>query len=213
MRPARTAYQTARPIRTGGVAIAAIAPRLSIFARLPVPGEVKTRLIPALGAEGAARLYARLLAMTVGVARDSGLEFELRVTGGEPALFHAIYGADIAVVPQGKGDLGARMARVDGPALIIGSDCPAMSAPLLKAAAAALTEREVVIGPATDGGYYLIGFTRPTPFLFADMAWSTANVFGETLARLAARQIAPAVLPELSDVDTAEDLARWPELQ
>ena len=193
--------------------VAPVLPRVSVFARLPVPGEVKTRLIPALGAEGAARLYARLLAMTVAAVRESGLGFELRVTGGEPAMFRSIYGDDVAVVPQGEGDLGARMARVDPPALIIGSDCPAMSAPLLKAAAGALADRDVVIGPATDGGYYLIGFTRPVPFLFADMEWSTPGVFSETLARLARQQIAPAILPELSDIDTGEDLVRWPELQ
>ena len=193
--------------------VAPVLPRVSVFARLPVAGEVKTRLIPALGAEGAARLYARLLAMTVAAVRESGLGFELRVTGGEPVMFRSIYGDDVSVVHQGEGNLGARMGRVDPPALIIGSDCPAMSAPLLKAAAGALADREVVIGPATDGGYYLIGFTRPVPFLFADMEWSTPGVFSETLARLARQQIAPAILPELSDIDTGEDLVRWPELQ
>ena len=189
------------------------APRLSIFARLPVPGKAKTRLIPALGAEGAARLYARLLARTVEEAKASGLDFELRVTGGEIAAFHALFGTDVAVVHQGDGDLGARMTRVEGPALIIGSDCPGMSAALLKAAAGALDDRSVVIGPAIDGGYYLIGFREPLPWLFDDMEWSTSTVFEETLKRLAAHRLGPAVLPELSDIDTPEDLAQWPELQ
>ncbi len=197
----------------GGINPVARSIRLSIFARLPVPGQVKTRLIPALGAEGAARLYARLLADTVLAARESGLDFELRVTGGEPALFHAVYGADLSVVPQGEGDLGQRMARVEAPGLIIGSDCPAMSAALLQAAASALDDRDVVLGPAADGGYYLVGFNRPMPFLFDAMEWSTARVLSETLARLARRRIGPAILPELADIDTAEDLAAWPELQ
>ena len=188
-------------------------PKLSIFARLPVPGQAKTRLIPALGQEGAARLYARLLARTVEEAKASGLEYELRVTGGGIAAFHALFGEDVAVVDQGHGDLGARMARVDGPALIIGSDCPGMTVPLLQAAADALEDRSVVIGPATDGGYYLIGFREPLPWLFEDMEWSTSAVFEETLKRLAAHRLGPAVLPELSDIDTPEDLAQWPELQ
>ena len=187
--------------------------RLSIFARLPVPGTAKTRLIPALGEEGAARLYARLLSQTVAAARESGLAFELRVTGGEIAAFHRLFGDDIAVVDQGGGDLGAKMARVQAPALLIGSDCPGVTAPLLVAAARALEERRVVLGPANDGGYYLIGFREPVPFLFEDMEWSTPQVLPETLRRLAARGWGPAILPELADIDTPEDLALWPEFE
>ena len=190
-----------------------MAPRLSIFARLPVPGQVKTRLIPALGEEGAARLYARLLAQTVEVARESGLDFELRVTGGQVAAFHQLFGADVAVVDQGEGDLGEKMGRVDAPALLVGSDCPGVTAPLLRAAADALEDRRVVLGPANDGGYYLIGFREPVPYLFDDMAWSTPSVLPTTLARLAQRGIGPAILPELADIDTAEDFASWPEFQ
>ena len=190
-----------------------VSPKLSIFARLPVRGKVKTRLIPALGEEGAARVYARLLAQTVEVARASGLAFELRVTGGEEAAFRQLFGEDIAVVPQGEGDLGARMARVPSPALIIGSDCPGITPALLHAAAGALDDRRVVLGPATDGGYYLIGYREPVPFVFADMEWSTPRVFTETLSRLAAEGYGPAILPELADIDTGEDLASWPEFQ
>ena len=190
-----------------------VSPKLSIFARLPVPGKVKTRLIPALGEEGAARLYARLLAQTVEVARESGLDFELRVTGGEVAAFHALFGSDVAVVNQGEGDLGAKMARVEAPALLIGSDCPSVTAPLLRAAAGALEDRRVVLGPANDGGYYLIGFSEPVPYLFDAMEWSTPSVLPETLRRLAERGMGPAVLPELADIDTAEDLAQWPEFE
>ena len=192
---------------------APVDPRLSIFARLPVPGKVKTRLIPAVGAEGAARIYARLLANTIIEARASGLSFELRVTGGDPALFRRLYGEDLTVVEQGEGDLGEKMARVEAPALLIGSDCPGVTAAVLKAAAGALGDRQAVIGPANDGGYYLIGFSKPMPFLFEDMEWSTPRVLPETLARLAARRIGPAILPELADIDTAEDLAQWPQFQ
>ena len=187
--------------------------KLVIFARLPEPGKVKTRLVPALGAEGASRLYARLLEHTVAEARASGLPFELRVTGGDAAAFRSWLGDDLAIVDQGEGDLGERLSRVEAPALVVGSDCPGISAPILRAAGEALADRSVVIGPATDGGYYLIGFSDRVPFLFEDMGWSTASVFAETLGRLAARGIGPAILPELSDIDTPEDLAAWPELQ
>lgn len=145
------------------------------------------------------------------VAKESGLDFELRVTGGEIAAFHDLFGKDVSVVDQGEGDLGARMARVDSPALLIGSDCPGVSAPLLQAAAGALEDRRVVLGPANDGGYYLIGFREPVPFLFEEMEWSTPRVLPETLRRLVERGWGPAVLPELADIDTPEDLAQWPE--
>lgn len=190
-----------------------VSPKLSIFARLPVPGQVKTRLVPAVGEEGAARIYARLLAHTVEVAKESGLDFELRVTGGEVEAFHSLFGGDVSVVDQGGGDLGAKMARVEAPALLIGSDCPGISVPLLQAAAGALDDRRVVLGPANDGGYYLIGFTEPVPFLFEDMEWSTPKVLPETLTRLAAHGYGPAILPELADIDTGEDLAAWPEFE
>ncbi len=187
------------------------AARLTIFARWPEAGRAKTRLIPALGAEGAAALYRRLLEHTVREARSSGLPIELRVTGGEPARFHEWLGGDLAVTDQGEGDLGARMARVPAPAILIGSDCPACDAAMLRRAATALERAPAVVGPASDGGYYLLGMARPMPFLFHDMAWSTEQVLSETLRRFALQGIAPAMLPELGDIDTPADLARYPE--
>ena len=188
-------------------------PRLVIFARLPEAGKVKTRLVPAVGEAGAARIYARLLEHTLAEARASDLPIELCTTGGEPGAFREWLGEGFAITQQGEGGLGERLARVEAPALVIGSDCPGISAPILRAAADALEERSVVLGPASDGGYYLIGFHEPVPYLFTDMEWSTPSVFAKTLARLAARGIGPAILPELSDIDTPEDLAAWPELQ
>lgn len=185
-------------------------PRIVIFARLPVPGECKTRLIPRFGAEGAAAIYRKLLLHTVKQAQASGLPVELRVTGGSEDAFRALVGDGPALVPQGGGDLGAKLARVEPPALIVGSDCPGVIPKLFVAAATALAERDVVIGPASDGGYYLIGFSRDVSFLFGEMEWSTDSVFAETMARLAAKRVAPAVLPELADVDEPEDLADWP---
>lgn len=187
-------------------------PRLVIFARYPRPGEAKTRLIPALGEEGAARLYTRLLDSTLASARASGLKAEIRITGGSREEFEALCGSDLAFVPQGAGGLGERLARVAAPAIVIGSDAPALDAALLRGARDLLVNHEVVIGPATDGGYYLIGFARPIPFAFDGIAWSTPAVLSETLDRLGEQGIEPAFLPVLSDIDRPEDLADWPEL-
>ncbi len=187
--------------------------RIVIFARLPIAGECKTRLIPEFGPEGAASIYRKLLLHTVAQAQASGLPVELRVTGGSEAAFRELVGEGPAIVGQGTGDLGAKLARVRPPALIVGSDCPGITPALFAAAATALAQRGVVIGPAGDGGYYLIGFDREVSFLFGDMEWSTDSVFSRTLARLAEADIAPAVLPELADVDEPEDLADWPEFR
>jgi hypothetical protein len=186
-------------------------PLLSIFARWPRPGEVKTRLIPHFGADGAARIYARLLAHTIAVARDSGVPFALRVTGGDPELFRTAFGDDLTVVPQGDGDLTVRLSAVPPPAMVIGSDCPGLTPAILCAAAETLATDPMVIGPASDGGYYLLGYNADASFAFTDMPWSTDAVFGESVRRFALQGIRPAVLPELSDVDTPEDLAQWPD--
>lgn len=186
-------------------------PLLSIFARWPRPGEVKTRLIPQFGAEGAARVYTRLLAHTLAVARESGVPFELRVTGGDPELFRAAFGNDLNVVEQGDGDLTARLSAVPPPAMVIGSDCPGLTPAILRAAADTLRTDPMVIGPASDGGYYLLGYNEDAAFAFVDMPWSTDAVFGETVRRFARHGIRPAVLPELADVDTPEDLEHWPD--
>ena len=187
-------------------------PRLAIFARWPEPGKAKTRLIPRLGADGAAALYRNLLEMTVGEARASGLPFHLRVTGGDPERFVDWLGGDLDVRDQGDGDLGEKLARVPTPGMMIGSDCPGVKAALLREAADALSTREAVIGPADDGGYWLLGLREARPDLFTDMAWSTDAVFPETMRRLEAHGIAPHLLPELTDIDTGEDLDAWPGL-
>ena len=187
-------------------------PTVTIFARWPEAGKAKTRLIPALGAEGAASLYRRMLENTVAEARSSALPVELRVTGAPCARFADWLGTDISVREQGDGDLGARMARVAAPAIVIGSDCPALDASLLRRAAQALVTTPAVIGPAFDGGYYLIGFLRAMPFLFHDMRWSTPGVFDETMRRFDRHRIAPAVLPRLRDIDTPDDLSAYPGL-
>ncbi len=132
--------------------LAIMSPEIAIFVRWPEPGKAKTRLIPALGAEGAAALYRKLLEMTVREARISGLPFHLRVTGAEPARFREWLGADIDVRDQGGGDLGEKLARVPTPGIMIGSDCPGLTAQLLRDASNALSTHAAVIGPADEIG-------------------------------------------------------------
>ena len=187
-------------------------PRIALFVRYPTPGVAKTRLIPALGAEGAAALHRHLVEHTLATMRASGLPFEVRGTGATARDFATWLGTDVPVVEQGDGDLGERLARVPAPVLLIGSDAPDLTVANLHAAAAALEGAEAVIGPAADGGYWLLGLSRPMPGLFASMPWGSDAVAAETIARLAADGIDPVRLPILHDCDRPEDLARWPGL-
>src|SRR6476469_7048942 len=188
--------------------------RLVIFTRFPEPGRAKTRLIPALGAEGAAAFHRSLTERTLAAARASGLAFEVRTTVATHEAFAEWLGSDIALVDQGGGDLGERLQRAASPlpVLFIGSDLPDLSAEHLIEAARLLEREGTVLGPAEDGGYWALGLTAPADYLFTAMPWGTDQVFRSTAERLAERGIAPALLPTLADCDRPEDLARWPEL-
>ncbi|MBQ0934403.1 TIGR04282 family arsenosugar biosynthesis glycosyltransferase [Ideonella paludis] len=193
---------------------------LAVLAKAPVPGLAKTRLIPALGAVGAARLQRRFTQRTLRTALRSGL--------GPVALWcapqvqHRFFqalrrsGVPLALHAQPEGDLGLRMLTalqagcMHGPTLLMGTDCPALSAAHLKTAAQALQEgADVVCQPAEDGGYVLIGMRQPQPLLFTDMPWSTAEVMPQTRARAQAAGLRLHELPPLWDVDNPEDLPRW----
>lgn len=191
--------------------IMTVRPRLVLFARYPTPGRAKTRLIPSLGPEGAAALHRELTERTLNVMRATGLPIEVRTTGAPTTAFQRWLG-DVRCVPQGRGHLGARMGRAaaTAPAILVGADIPDLSAPHLIAAVQALKRAPVVIGPAEDGGYYLIGVREPMPWLFAPMAWGTESVRAETLARLARRGVEAELLDPLFDLDTPDDLTRWP---
>ena len=185
---------------------------MALFARFPEPGRAKTRLIPALGAAGAAGLHRRLAERALAAVRRSALPFEVRTTGASLARFQDWLGPDVALAEQGDGDLGERMGRVPPPAILVGADIPDLHPAHLTAAAAALRSHPAVIGPAEDGGYYLLGLARPMPFLFAAMPWGGAEVLALTLRRMAGHGVTPAVLDTLADLDRPEDLARWPGL-
>lgn len=190
-----------------------MSPRVVLFARYPDPGRAKTRLIPALGAEGAARLHRTLTERTITAVRQSGLALEIRSTGAPVATFVDWLG-DGNIVDQGAGDLGERLERAGPPypTLFIGADAPDLTPALLRNAADALIDAPAVIGPAEDGGYWLLGLARAVDDVFARIDWSTDAVCAQTRARLAAAEIDPVMLPELADCDRPEDLARWPYL-
>lgn len=188
---------------------------IAVMARVPVAGRAKTRLIPALGAEGAAALQARLIERTVATATAARIgPVTLWATPDEThPLFSALrrqFG--VALVRQPDGDLGARMhAAVEaaaGAALVIGTDCPALSADHLHRAAATLRNYDVVVIPADDGGYVLIGLRQPQAALFEGIEWGTATVMAETRRRLQSLTLSWRELPTLWDVDTPEDLER-----
>ena len=196
-------------------------PRLIIFTRLPVPGQVKTRLIPALGPDGAAALHRRLVLRTLRTCRAAceshGVDLEIYYAGDDPGAMEHWLGSQLQFRAQCAGDLGQRMAGAfadsfaeGSPAtVIIGSDCPDLTSHRLGEAFTALGSHPVVFGPATDGGYYLIGLARPTPELFQGIAWGTDQVMAQSQAILARLGIIPALLPPLADVDRPEDAAAW----
>ena len=199
--------------------------RLIVFTRYPEPGRTKTRLIPALGPEGAADLHRRMtehtLARARALAERRGTSLEVRFEGGGQALMAQWLGTRLASRPQGEGDLGDRMARAIADALregaaraiVIGTDCPALASATLAAAFDALQHNDLVLGPATDGGYYLIGLRREAPALFADMPWGTGDVLKRTLAAAKAAGLSFALLGPLDDVDRPEDLPLWERAQ
>jgi len=195
--------------------------RVIVMAKAPRPGLAKTRLIPALGAEGAAALAARLLRHAVRQAREAGLGL-VELCGAPRAddpAFSVVDAGDVDLrSDQGDGDLGGRMARAldralaDGrPALLIGTDLPALDATVLRGAAAALAAGDdAVFVPALDGGYGLVGLRRPAPALFQDMRWSHPGVMAETRRRAAAAGLRWRELPALHDIDEPADLAQLP---
>src|SRR5712692_10569161 len=199
--------------------------RVAVFARAPVAGAVKTRLAGALGEEGAAELHARLVRQALATAIAAGVgPVELWCAPDTAHPFFAACAMELGVSlhAQRGDDLGARMhgafehAAGSGDALVvIGADCPALTARDLCDAALALRACDAVFAPAEDGGYVLVGLARPVAGLFEDIAWGGADVMAQTRARLAASGLAWKELATLWDVDRPEDVARleragWP---
>ncbi len=192
--------------------------RLILFTRWPQPGRAKTRLIPALGPAGAAEVQRRLtegtLARALEFVQRHPTRLELRGEGADPAAFRRWLGLAPLIRPQDSGDLGRRMdlaltralAEGEERAVLIGSDCPGLTPEILAMSLAALADHDLVLGPAQDGGYYLVGLRRPAPEIFRGIAWGSDRVLRQTLNRASELGLRVALLPELADLDRPEDL-------
>ncbi len=196
---------------------------LIVFAKAPVAGSAKTRLIPALGPDGAARLAERLLAHTLQEALALSVDhLELCVSPTEqhPAFERARNAAPgrLQITEQGDGDLGERMHRAfsrvlcsHARVLLIGTDAPSLNATLLGQAMQALDSHPAVFVPALDGGYALVGLTRAAPELFQAMTWSTPQVMDDTRTRAQRIGMPWVELPPVADIDEPADLVHLPE--
>jgi uncharacterized protein len=194
--------------------------RIVIFAKAPQPGFAKTRLIPALGADGAAALARRMLDATLQhacAARVGSVELCATPALSDPAWRGIPIPKEIEISAQGDGDLGVRLARAAaralqrGPSvLLIGTDCPDLDGGTLVDAARMLQEVEAVMHPVDDGGYALLGLRRFDARVFEDIAWSTGSVARTTLARLAELQWSVHLGRVLHDIDEPADLEHLP---
>jgi uncharacterized protein len=193
---------------------------LIIFTRYPEAGKTKTRLIPALGTKGAADLHRQMTEHTltqVKQLQSNALSFEVRFAGGDLQLMQDWLGSDSSYQAQGDGDLGQRMARSlleafqsgAEKAVLIGTDCPDVNTEILAEAFAKLHHYNLVLGPAMDGGYYLIGLQSPIPELFIDIDWGTAKVLQQTVKIAETLNLSLIYLPYLADIDRPEDLPIW----
>ena len=193
------------------------AERLILFLKAPQPGLVKTRLAADLGAAGACAAYVRLVeAVLRSLSPLDGVE--LRFTPEESrAEIERWLRPGWQAKPQGPGDLGEKLAHAVREAfnsgvqrvVVIGSDCPDVTTADIGAAWSALAEHDVVVGPATDGGYWLIGLRSGDARIFEGISWSTGVVLEQTLARCRAADLTVKLLRALPDVDTLEDWQRF----
>ena len=192
-----------------------------VFAKNPVSNQVKTRLIPTLSPEQAATLYTAFLTdwcETLAALSGADLIIAYTPTEAESDL-RALIGNDAIYIQQMGTGLGERLTSATQWAaehgytkiLLVGSDSPTLPISYISEALTLLDSRDVAIGPSTDGGYYLIGFSvanvaMTVPFVFEDITWSTADVFQQTVARIRSVKARVGLLPPWYDIDTAEDL-------
>ena len=194
---------------------------LIIFTRYPQPGKTKTRLIPALGVEGATNLQRQMTEFTLSKVKkfqeSAAISFEIRFTGGNLPLMQNWLGTELNYLLQGEGDLGKRMensflSAFDKGAqevITIGIDCPGVNAQVLAEAFEKIRNCDLLLGPAVDGGYYLIGLKRAIGQLFINIDWGTAKVLQQTVDIAQQLNLSVAYLQTLADIDRPEDLPIW----
>ncbi len=207
----------------------AVREQIYVFTRFPEAGKTKTRLIPRLGASGAARLQRRMTEHVVTVlsalANGGNVRLSIAHAGGDEEEMRRWLGPEVGYWPQPEGDLGNRMTLAFRTAfaggsracVLVGSDCPVLDCETVSSAFRALRDRDLVLGPARDGGYYLIGLRatacdRAASVLFRGMPWGTEEVLVRTLAAAGKADLTRELLPEMADVDRPEDLAVWEEV-
>lgn len=193
--------------------------RLIVFTRYPQPGKTKTRLIPGLGPVGAAELQRKMTERAMESVRQLQKEWlvsvEVCFAGGDVRSMKRWLGDDLSYCRQGQGDIGARMHRAfcdafkEGMkrAVLVGADCPGLTTGILRLAFEALERCDLVLGPAKDGGYYLIGLVREVPELFEDIHWGTEKVLVQTMRVAKELGISVEFMDTLDDVDRIEDLS------
>lgn len=191
--------------------------KIIIFVKAPEPGRVKTRLCPPLSSAEAALLYQAFVQDTLAMAaqiQQTTVELAYEPTDSYPDL--AWLGREnLSFFKQEGKDLGSRLihaferAFVNGSVrvVIIGSDSPALPSDYIRRAFAEMDSHDVALGPTADGGYYLIGLTRPAPQIFQNISWSTAAVYNQTVGLVKQHGLSLAELPLFWDIDKAEDLA------
>jgi rSAM/selenodomain-associated transferase 1 len=188
--------------------------RLGIFARVPAAGRVKTRWTPPLSAGEAAELYRAFLGDLFERLAQSKVLPTVFYHGEDPDALAALMPRPWPMVAQSGANLGARMAAAfqhllaepGDRAVIIGSDSPDLPLPFLRRAFQRLKHRDVVIGPASDGGYYLIGLRAPAPRLFQNVTWGESTVLAQTIENIARNGRSLSLLPVWHDVDDAQSL-------
>ncbi|WP_420398404.1 TIGR04282 family arsenosugar biosynthesis glycosyltransferase [Nioella sp.] len=186
-------------------------PTVVVMVKEPRPGRVKTRLAQGIGAIPAAWWYRHQATCLLRRLRDPRWRLVLAVSPDAEGLASRIWPGDLPRIPQGTGDLGARMARLlalPGPVLVIGSDIPGITRTHLARALHALSTADAVFGPAPDGGYWLIGQgARPAPRgSLHDVRWSGPHALKDSMETLKGRRV--ALVDTLADVDGADDLSR-----
>lgn len=191
-----------------------------VFAKAPIPGQVKTRLIPALGAEGAAQFYSELISHQMDWLHQAKLA-PVKCWCA-PDANHALFKRfsvehDVSLEVQPEGDLGERMLHAATKALIlaqsvvlVGGDCPVLSQGYISDAFERLSDgNEVVLGAAEDGGYVLLGLRKVDPLLFSDIEWGTEKVLAKTISRLEHLHWKFHCMSALWDIDRPEDVERY----
>ncbi|WP_018141204.1 TIGR04282 family arsenosugar biosynthesis glycosyltransferase [Thioalkalivibrio sp. ALJ7] len=192
--------------------------RLLVFAKAPVEGQAKSRLIPALGPAGAAELHARMVRHTCEKARriDADVELWCHLDSENPLFTDCEASFGVTLRTQAGADLGERMYNAfafdpeGAPAVVIGTDCPSLEPSDLAKAFAVLESFDAVVGPATDGGYYLLGLRKADASLFHAVTWGTGSVLAETRARLESLGLRWLELEPRDDIDRPEDLESLP---